>query len=157
MDNKFFQRYVFVILAAWLCTSCSYIQHHQQQAQYSQIENRITLSKLDKVIEYTSRTPYHKTYEFEFNQSKEDSYALIFYFSESSFSKSIIKHRKKNNFHRNAVRIDDSKNIMTALNKNLPDADTILWPQVTNHVSENDARDGYHVLQEYIRLKIRDL
>jgi len=157
MDNIYFQRYIFIFLVAWLCSSCSYIQHHQQETLYSQIENKITLSKLDKVNEYTSRTPFHKTYEFEFNLTNENPYALIFYISESSFSKSIIKHRKTSDLHRNAIRIDDSKSIMTTLNKNLPDADSITWQQVASHVSESEARDGYHVLQEYIRLKIRDL
>ena len=156
MYNKYFQ-YTLAFLTVLLCASCSYIQKHQQEAQYSIIENKITLSTLSKVNEYSSQTPFHKTYEFEFDNSKHASYALIFYISESSFSKSIIKHRNANDLHRNAVRIDASKNILTVLNKNLPNADNIRWQQVANHVTEDEARDGYHIMQEYIRLKIRDL
>jgi hypothetical protein len=156
MYNKFFQK-LFICLAALLCTNCSYIQKYLQETQYSQIENKITLSTLDKVNEYTSQTPFHKTYEFEFNKSKDNSYALIFYLSESRFSKSIIKHRNAIDLHRNAIRIDNSKNILTTLNKSLPHADSISWQQVSNQVTEDEARDGYHIMQEYIRLKIRDL
>lgn len=157
MDNKCFHKHIFIGLAALMCTSCSYIQHYQQQAQYSQIQNEISFSKLDRVNEYTSRTPFHKTYEFEFRNSQNKPYALVFYISESSFSKSIIKHREENDLHRDAVRIDISKNILSALNKNLPKPESITWHQVANQIEEDDARDGYYVMQEYIRLKIRDL
>lgn len=157
MYNKVFHQHIFMYLAVLLCANCSYIQKHQQEAKYSIIESKITLSRLDKVNEYTSHTPFHKTYEFEFDNSKDDSYALIFYISETSFSKSIIKHRNANDLHRNAVRIDASKNILTALSKNLPKAENVSWQQVANQVTEDEARDGYHIMQEYIRLKIRDL
>ena len=120
MHNKFSRQIILIGLIALLCSSCSYIQHYKQQTQYLHIERKITLSTLDKVNEYTSRTPFHKTYEFEFNNSKENAYALIFYLSESSFSKSIIKHRNSHELHRDAIRIDDSKNILTALNKKTP-------------------------------------
>ena len=149
--------YILVFLTALLSTNCSYIQKYQQETQYTLIENKITPSTLDNVNEYTSQTPFHKTYEFEFDNLKNDPYALIFYISESSFSKSIIKHRNANDLHRNATRIDASKDILTALNRNLPKANTISWQQVSNHTTEEDARDGYHILQEFIRLKIRDL
>jgi hypothetical protein len=157
MSNKFFCQHLLVGVIAALCTSCNSIQHYQLQAQYSHIQNNISLSTLDKVNKYTSRTPFHNTYEFEFNTSQNYSYALIFYISESNFSKSIIKHRNANDLHRNAIRIDDSKNILITLNKNLPNPDGIIWQQVANQVAENDARDGYYVMQEYIRLKISNL
>ena len=32
---------------------------------------------------------------------------------------------------------------MTALNKNLPDADTVSWQQVANHVSEDEAQQVF--------------
>ena len=157
MDNKYFHQYIFIGLAAWLCTSCSYIQYYQQQIQYTQIQNKISISTLNKVNQYTSRTPFQKTYEFEFNNLNNKPYALIFYISESSFSNSIIKHRNDDDLHRDAVRVDDSKIILAALNKNLPKADSITWQQVANHIEEDVARDGYYVMQEYIRLKMRDL
>ena len=156
MLNKSFKN-LLILLAILFCINCSYIQKHQQEIQYSQIENKITLSTLDRVNEYTSQTPFHKTYEFEFDNSKNDPYALIFYISESSFSKSIIKHRNASDLHRDAIRIDDSKNILTTLNRNLPKPDSISWHQVSNHVTEEEARDSYHIMQEFIRLKIRDL
>ncbi len=157
MDNKYFPRHVFIGLAALLCTSCSYIQHYQQKSQHVHIQNKISASTLNKVNQYTSRTPFHKTYEFEFNNINNKPYALIFYISESSFSKSIIKHRKANDLHRDAIRIDDSKDILAALNKNLPKPESISWQQVAYHIEEDEARDGYYVMQEYIRHKIRDL
>ena len=150
MNNKYFHKFYLIGLLAMLCTSCSYIQHYQQQTKYSAIQNDISLSTLNKANEFTSRTPFHKTYEFEFSTIRNKSYALIFYMSESNFSKSILKHRNRNELHRNAVRIDNSKNILTTLNKNLPNADSATW-------LKDDARDGYHVMQEYIRLKIRNL
>lgn len=157
MYNRFFYQKLPLLLVALLCTSCSYIQKHQQEAQYIQIENKITLSRLNKVNEYTSQTPFQKTYEFEFDNSNDNSYALIFYLSESSFSKSVIKHRNANDLHRSAIRIDGSKNLLNALHKSLPKADHVSWNQVAHHVTENEARDSYHIMQEYIRLKIRDL
>ena len=157
MDNKYFHQYIFIGLAALLCTSCSYIQHYQKRTQHAQIQVNLSISTLNKVNQYTSRTPFHKTYEFEFSNSNDKPYALIFYISESSFSKSIIKHRNTSDLHRDAVRVDDSKNILTALNKNLPKPESIIWQQVANHIEEHAARDGYYVMQEYIRLKIRDL
>ena len=157
MSTKFFCQHLLAGLAAVLCTSCSYIQHYQLQAKYSHIQNNISLSTLDRVNEYTSRTPFHKIYEFEFNTLQNNSYALIFYISESSFSKSIIKHHNANDLHRNAIRIDNSKYILSTLNKNLPNPDSIIWQQVANQIPENDARDGYYVMQEYIRLKISEL
>jgi len=157
MNNKYHHQCIFIGLAAWLCTSCSYIQYYQQQIQYTQIQNKISISTLNKVNQYTSRTPFQKTYEFEFNNLNNKPYALIFYISESSFSNSIIKHRNDDDLHRDAVRVDDSKIILAALNKNLPKADSITWQQVANHIEEDVARDGYYVMQEYIRLKMRDL
>lgn len=157
MRNQPYQPYILLCLVVLLCTSCSYIQNYNEQERYTHIQNDISLSRLDKVNEYTSRTPFHKTYEFEFNNRNSESYALLFYINESSFPKSIIKHRKLNDLHRDAVRIDDSKNILNALNKNLPRPETIAWPQVANQIEKDVARDGYHVLQSYIRLKIREL
>lgn len=139
------------------CTSCSYIQHYQQQAHYSTINNKLSESTLKRVNEYTSRTPFHKVYEFELVTDKNRPYALIFYISESSFSKSILKHRDSNNLHRDAIRIDDSKKLLFSLNRNLPDVDHIHWSQVSNQINDNEARDSYHVMQSYIRMKIRDL
>lgn len=157
MKRKYCSEYVLIAIATLVCSSCSYIQHYQEQEKFSQIQKNITLSTLDKVNEYTSRTPFHKTYEFEFYNSNNISYALIFYLNESSFSKSIIKHRKENDLHREAVRIDESKFILKDLENNLPEANVIAWRQVANHIAADEARDGYHVMQEYIRLKIRDL
>lgn len=149
--------YFLIANATLVCSSCSYIQHYQQQEQYSQIQKNISSLTLDQVNEYTSRTPFHKTYEFEFKNTSDSSFALIFYLNESSFSKSIIKHRQANELHRKATRIDESKLILHELNKNLPKASVIAWRQVANHIAVEEARDGYHVMQEYIRLKIRDL
>ena len=157
MNNKYFYQNVFMVIIVLYCTSCSYIQHYQQQAHYSKIKNELSVSTLKQVNEYTSRTPFHKTYEFEFSTTENKSFALIFYISESSFSNSILKHRNADALHRDAVRIDDSKKLLTALNKNLPNINNIAWTQVTNQIKHNEARDSYHVMQSYIRLKIRDL
>jgi len=140
-----------------ISTSCSYIQNREEQAKYAHIQSEISLSKLDSVNEFTSRTPFTKTYEFEFSTSSNKPYALVFYLNESSFPKSIIKHRQPNELHRNAVRIDGNRDILTSLNKHLPKPNTITWQQVAKQIEQNDARDGYYVLQEYIRFKIRDL
>ena len=140
-----------------MCVSCSIFQGYQYQQKQQNIEKYLSSSKLARVNEYTSRTPYHKTYEFEFSDKNKNAYALVFYMSESSFSKSIIKHRNQNDFHRDAIRIDDNVKIMSLLNKYLPHADHVPWRQVANHISEEDARDGYHILQEFIRLKIRNI
>ena len=40
---------------------------------------------------------------------------------------------------------------------NLPHIDTVKWQQVANDVSDEDARDSYQIMQEFIRLKIRDI
>ncbi|QMU62278.1 MAG: hypothetical protein GKR92_11465 [Gammaproteobacteria bacterium] len=77
--------------------------------------------------------------------------------SESSFSKSVIKLRDTNDLHRSAIRIDESKNILNALNINLPNPNSIIWKQVSKDIEKDEARDGYFVMQEYIRLKIRNL
>lgn len=157
MNKKYCSEYILIAITTLVCFNCSYIHHYQTQEQYSQIQDNISLSTLNKVNEYTSRTPFHKTYEFEFNNSNNNSYALIFYLNESSFSKSIIKHRKENDLHREAIRVDESKFILRDLEDNLPKASVIAWRQVANHIAADEARDGYHIMQEYIRLKIRDL
>ncbi len=146
-----------MIVFAVMCAGCSYFQHYQKQTQYTQIQNNISLSKLNKVNAYASQAPYHKTYEFEFNNHPNTSYALIFFFSNTRFSQSMIKHRYQSELRRDAVRIDDSKKILSTLEKNLPDANNVQWQLVTNHITQDEARDSYHILQEYIRLKIRDL
>ena len=146
-----------MIVCAVMFSGCNYIQHFHKQTQYTQIQNNIASSKLDKVNAYTSHAPYHKTYEFEFNNTLNNSYALIFLLSNSRFSQSIIKHRYQSELRRDAVRIDSNKNIMTSLEKNLPDADIVHWQLVANHITQDEARDSYHILQEFIRLKIRDL
>ncbi len=155
--HKYFTHQAWLALALTMCVSCSYLHGYQHQLQQQKIENNISESRLNGVNEYTSRTPYHKTYEFEFQSSQNSSYALIFYISESSFSKSIIKHRKQADLHRDSIRIDDNKDILSSLNQHLPHADHVVWQQVANYISEEDARDSYQILQEYIRLKIRDL
>ena len=157
MNKIHFLQNAFIGLCTIMCSACSYLQHYQQQAQLPQIQSDISTSKLDRVNEFDSRTPYHKTYEFEFNSTQDHSYALIFYFSESSFSNSVIKLRKQSDLRRDAIRIDESKNFLTVLNNHLPDANSIRWQFVANHISADDARDSYHVLQEYIRFKIREL
>ena len=157
MNKIYFLQYAVIGLCTIMCSACSYLQHYQQQTQLSQIQSNISTSILDRVNEFDSRTPYHKTYEFEFNSTQSDSYALIFYFSESSFSNSIIKHRKQSDLHRDAIRIDESKNFLTTLNNHLPVAESIRWQIVANHITADEARDSYHVLQEYIRFKIREL
>ncbi len=157
MSKCFSRQKLLIAFVALQCASCSYIQHYQQQSQFSHIQHNISLSTLDKVNKYTSRTPFHKIYEFEFNNLHNKPYALIFYMSESSFSKSVIKHRDANDLHRSAIRIDESKNILNTLNINLPNPDSIRWQQVSKHIEKDEARDGYYVMQEYIRLKIRDL
>jgi|GEM_PF-2551302 hypothetical protein len=157
MKDKYYLNYIFISLVVLLCTSCSYIQHRQQQATFESIQNDISTSTLDKINKYTSRGTFNKTYEFELINSANTPYALIFYINESSFSKSIIKHRQINDLRRNAVRIDESKDILTTLNNNLPRPNNIIWQQVANQIEQEDARDSYFVLQEYIRHKIRDL
>lgn len=157
MNMKNGSEYILIAIATLVCANCSYIQHYQKQEQYSKIQENLSLSTLDKVNEYTSRTPFHKTYEFEFNHSNDSSYALIFYLNESSFSKSIIKHRKENDLHRDAIRVDENQQILQNLDNNLPNASVITWGQVANHITADEARDGYHIMQEYIRLKARDL
>ena len=157
MKNKYYLKYIFLGLAALLCSSCSYIEHRQQQESFETIQNDISTSTLDKVNKYTSRGNFNKTYEFELINSTNKPYALIFYINESSFSESIIKHRKENDLRRNAVRIDESKEILSTLNNSLPKPKNITWQQVANQIEQEDARDGYFILQEYIRHKIRDL
>ena len=156
MDKLNYHQSILIGAIVWFCTGCSYLQHYQQQSEYAQIHSEISIATLDTVNQYTSRTPFNKTYEFEFNSSNEKSFALIFYISESSFSKSIIKHRNINDLHRDAVRIDGSKDILASLNKNLPKPESIAWQNVSNHIKEDEARDGYYVMQEYIRLKVRE-
>jgi hypothetical protein len=156
--SKYCSRQILLIsLVTLLCAGCSYVQHYQQQSHFSHIQNDISLSTLDKVNKYTSRTPFHKIYEFEFKNLHNKPYALIFYMSESSFSKSVIKHRDVNELHRSAIRIDESKNTLNALNINLPNPDSIIWQKVSKQIEKDEARNGYYAMQEYIRLKIRDL
>lgn len=157
MKDTYYLKFSFLVLVALLCSSCSYIQHRQQQASYETIQNDISKSTLNKINKYTSRGTFDKTYEFELINSTSQPYALIFYINESSFSDSIIKHRKEDDLRRNAIRIDESKHILNTLNKNLPKPKNISWQQVANQIEQEDARDGYFVLQEYIRHKIRDL
>lgn len=156
MLNVYFKT-TFIFLATLACTNCSYVQNHRLETQHSQVEQALSLSTLNNVNQYTSQTPFHKTYEFEFDNSKNNSYALIFYVSESSFSKSVIKHRNADTLNRDAIRIDDSVNVLSALNRNLPKVDQVSWQQVSNQITEEQARDGYLIMQEFIRLKIRDL
>ncbi len=157
MNCRYFQKFLSTSLIVLLCTNCSTIQHFQQQAQYSAIQAVISPSSLNKVNEFTSRTPFHKTYEFEFSTPEDKAYSLVFYLSENNFAKSRLKHRNVNELHRHAVRIDQNKDILTTLNKNLPESESIAWFQVTKQISKEDAQDGYQVMQEFIRLKIRDI
>jgi len=157
MKNINYLKYIFLSLAVLFCSSCSYIQHRQQQATFETIQNDISVSTLDKVKKYTSRGTYDRTYEFELINSTNTPYALIFYINESSFSQSIIKHRNENDLRRDAVRIDESKELLSALNSSLPKPYNIVWQQVAYQTELEDARDGYFVLKEYIRHKIRTM
>ena len=158
MNKLNIHKHIFFFVFTFLCTSCSYIQHYQQHVELSRIQTNIPLSKLEKVNAYTSHAPFHKTYEFEFSDTQGNSpYALIFFISESRFNHSMIKHRYQSDLHRDAIRIDSNKKILVTLNKNLPDVDTIRWQLVAEYIPQDEARDGYHILQEYIRHKIRDL
>jgi hypothetical protein len=150
-------QFIIIAIASFVSPSCSYIQHYQEQEKYLGIQNNLSSSTLDKVYKYTSRSPFHKTYEFEFNNANNTTYALIFYLNESSFSKSIIKHRHANDLHRDAVRVDDNSLILTKLEKSLPKESLITWKQIDSQIAKHEARDGYQVMQEYIRLKVRNL
>ena len=157
MYNKLTVKFSLIGLVILLSIGCSYIQHYQQQSKLVHIQNNYSLSTLDKVVEYTSQAPFHKIYEFKFKNFQDKPYALVFYVSESSFSKSIIKHRNANNLHHDVIRIDNSKSLLAKLNKCLPSPDSIVWKNVSSQITVNEARDGYLMLQDYIRLKIRDI
>lgn len=155
--KKLSQQLLALFLTILFCTNCSYLQSYQQLQQKKQINSTLGTSKLVKVNEYSSRTPFHKTYEFEFNSSINHPYALIFYISESSFSNSVIKHRHHKDLRRDAIRIDDNKDLLSSLNNYLPDAKNIDWQHIDKHVPSDEARDSYQILQAFIRNKIRDL
>jgi len=146
-----------LFLGVLFCTSCSYIQSHQELQHIKHINSTLGTSKLIKINEFNSRTPFHKTYEFEFNSSVSHPYSLIFYISESSFSNSIIRHRHQKDLRRDAIRIDNNKQLLSSLNNYLPDAKSIDWHHIDKHIPNDEAQDSYQTLQAFIRHKIRDL
>ncbi len=144
-----------IIGIALLTSHCAYFDRVRQDVSYLQIKKSIARSRLEETKKFTGRAPLSEAYEFSFTNVHNKSFSLLFTVHENSFSECTLKYRKANDIHRDANRIDENIGILTALNKNLPQADEISWKTVDQLPSE-EARDGYQIMLEYIRYKIRD-
>ena len=145
-----------VIIGIVLLTSnCAYFDRIRQDVNYLQIKKSISKSTLQETKKFTGRAPLSEAYEFSFTNVHNKSFSLLFTVHENSFSQSTLKYRKANDLHRDADRIDEDTGILTALNKNLPQPDEIYWKTV-DQLPREEAQDGYQIMLEYIRYKIRD-
>lgn len=144
-----------IISIALLTSNCAYFDEIRQDVNYLQIKKSISKSRLKETKKFTGRAPLNDAYEFSFTNVHNKSFSLLFTVHENSFSECTLKYRKANDIRRDADRIDENIGILTTLNKNLPQADEISWKTV-NQLPSEDARDGYQIMLEYIRYKIRD-
>ena len=137
-----------------LLSNCSYLKLIQSNAHHKIIENSITTSRLDGATVFFGRAPLSKAYEFNFTNTRKKSYSLIFTVHESSFSNSTLKYLAAKKIRRDADQINEEVGVLKALNKNLPQTNEVAW-QTINQQSLEEAQEGYQLMLDYIRYKIR--
>ena len=144
-----------LIIVTLLISGCAYIDYMQDNANYRNIENSISISTLDNAEKYIGKAPLNRMYEFSFTNAQNDSFSLLFTLHENSFPLSTLKYRRDNEFLREASRIDDKKHILLSLNKHLPQTNQVAWITV-GELPKDEVMDNYSVMLEYIRFKLRD-
>ncbi len=155
MQTKAPYQLAIIIGIALLTSNCAYFDRIRQDVNYLQIKKSISKSRLEEIKKFTGRAPLSEAYEFSFIDVHNKSFSLLFTVHENSFSECTLKYRKANDIRRDADRIDKNMGILTALNQNLPRPGEISWKTIDQFPSE-EARDGYQIMLEYIRYKIRD-
>lgn len=144
----------FIFALVLLLSSCAYLEVIQSSANHKLIENSISTSRLDGATIFIGRAPLSKAYEFNFTNTRKNSYSLIFTIHESSFSDSTLKYLSANKIRREADQINKEKRILEALNKSLPQLKEIAW-QAIDQQSLEETQEGYQLMLDYIRYKIR--
>ena len=144
----------FIICVVLLTSNCVYFTQISLRVNHQKIENSISTSQLDGAKLFIGKAPLSKAYEFNFSTTQNNSYSLLFTVHESSFSQSTLKYLLANNLRRDANYIDEAFGVLTALNKNLPRPNEISWHKL-NQLSIDEAQEGYKLMLDYIRYKIR--
>lgn len=144
-----------LIIVSLLTNGCAYIDHIQQNANYRNIENSISISNLESAEKFIGKAPLSRAYEFSFTNARDESFSLLFTLHENSFSQSTLKFRRDDEFLRDASRIDENKRILLALKNHLPQTNQVSWI-IVGELPKDEAMDYYSVMLEYIRYKIRD-
>ncbi len=144
----------FLISIIILLSSCSYLEHIKLSTEYKVIEKNITRPKLVDATIFLGRAPLSRAYEYGFTDFKNHSFSLIFIVHESSFSKSNLKYLNTSDLRQDASSINTEINILTTLNSNLPQLKEVSW-QTINHADLEEVKEGYRLLLDFIRYKIR--
>ena len=148
-------KFAFISVAVLLLCNCTYLEFIQTSANHRNIENSIGTSRLDSATVFFGRAPLSKAYEFNFSTTQKNPYSLLFTVHESSFADSTLKFRATSKIRRDANQINEQRNILEALNKNLPKSKEVTWQAVDLESSE-EVQEGYQLMLDYIRYKIRD-
>ena len=156
MEIKAPKRIVLLLAVALLLSGCAYIEKVRLKAEHKNIENSISTSKLKDATIYFGKAPLSKAYEFNFTNAEKNPFSLLFTIHEGSFARSTLKYQAANRAHRDSSLISNEVGVLNALNENLPKPPQVAWYKL-NPRNVEDAEEGYRLMLDYIRYKIRDL
>lgn len=146
----------FIFAVVLHTSSCAYFEQARLSVNHKKIENNVSSSKLVDTTIYFGKAPLSKAYKFNFTNSKNYPFSLIFTVHEGSFSDSNLNHLTGNTSHKNSYSINDEIRVLSALNKNLPKTNQISWSNIDQR-NVAEAQEGYALMLEYIRYKVREL
>jgi len=142
--------------AALVLSNCAYISTLQQRAHLNNLANNITPSSLQAVERFTNNAPIRNSYKFDFIDSTNKSYSLLFSIHESNFNKSTLTYGDSRQSQKDAERIDASQTVLKKLQHKLPKENEIAWQKLTKS-NIQEAESSYKLMLEYIRFKSREI
>ena len=156
MQIKALQKLCFYIVCLIVLDACTYYEKLQRGAKLSEIEKVILPSNLKHSDRYIGKSPLRYTFKFVFVNQQNQSFSLVFKLHDSSFPNSMLSILDNNQTQRHGINIGEENSIQKVLLDNLPDSKAISWQKYTA-VSGLSHKDGYELMQEYIRFKLRDV
>ena len=147
---------VLFLTVALLFSSCAYVERVRLKAEHKKIENSISTSRLENANVFFGKAPLSKAYEFNFINTQKDPFSLLFTVHEGSFSSSTLKYRSANRAYRDSNLISNEVGVLNALNESLPKPTQVAWYSLDPR-NVDEAEEGYRLMLEYIRFKIRNL
>ena len=147
---------LFIIVICLVVIGCTYYEQLKKDAELTKLAQSISYSDLKYVTRYLGKSPLRYSFKFTFENKLKQSYSLVFTLHDSSFPKSTLSYRDFNQSPRDSMEIGQHESVQEVLLNYLPDPNSINWYQF-KQVGEPNFKDGYVLMQEFMRLNTRDV